>query len=489
MKARKQILIILVFAAVISGPIVYFGVPKFYLSPDILYVKAKVMWVGAGHLFTDPVSGYPTFHPPYYHLILSWLVKLGFGLDLLLVAISIINVLLMSWFGFLALREVFDDTTALLTILLLPVINYFLGPRYLFLASSFSFSVPFYLLGLWLYLKDKGTLREASAALAWGIAFLLSPGYFFLILLCFIYELLFRRDYRRFIIMAGVFLVAIIPFLYQAYYLSAAGLTGTSVFAFWRGLPGFSWLVGLISHFLAPASGVGLDWELIVGIPILIIGILAYYRASNRHPFPAMAAIAYILTYYHYNAQYASRILFILFLFLTAYAVHWLLSANWNRKLAYLICAVWIAFGAAYMSWHSIQYYQHRTKEFVGYRLLTERMKPALEENLDPGSFILADAGIYLANIMTFVPVHALVAYYSGEYFQLNTEISSEMRTDYDSLMTSIDGQRIDSLCDKYGIRKAVYRYGQVEFPVFETIRKDWQILVDDEFFKIYQRR
>jgi len=220
----------------------------------------------------------------------------------------------------------------------------------------------------------------------------------------------------------------------------------------------------------------------------MIAGMVVYIRSSNRHPFPAIAMVAFILTFYHFNAQYASRVMFFITLFLAAYAIRWLISSKLNLKIAYAMVLAWALFGVVDLSARNIRFYQPRMKEYAGYGLLAERMNPALEKHLMPGSYVLADAGIYLNNIMPFVPVHGLVAYHSGEYFQLDPEISLEMRADYDKLMQSTDIRTIDSLCQKYGIRTAVLRYGQMEYPVFKTIRARWQILEDNEFFKIYLR-
>ena len=143
-----------------AGPILYIFIPHYYLTPDILYVKAKTMWVTNGHLYTDPVTGMPTFHPPYYHLFLSLFVRLGIGIDFLLIAVSVMNVALLMLFGYLLLRRLFDTTTSLLTLLLLPFISQYMGPSYLFLASSFSFSVPIFLAGLLMYTKKAPTLLQ-----------------------------------------------------------------------------------------------------------------------------------------------------------------------------------------------------------------------------------------------------------------------------------------------------------------------------------------
>jgi len=70
MSKYRVIPVLTLFLLIMAGPILYIFIPHYYLTPDILYVKAKTMWVTNGHLYTDPVTGMPTFHPPYYHLFL-----------------------------------------------------------------------------------------------------------------------------------------------------------------------------------------------------------------------------------------------------------------------------------------------------------------------------------------------------------------------------------------------------------------------------------
>ena len=196
MQKYKKELVLILFALILAGPVLYHGLPLYSFMPDIQFVKAKTLHVAAGDLYADPVTGFPTFHPPFYHLFLSFLTKLGIGINALLLMVSFLNTALIILMTFKLLSAVLGEQPAFIASLLLPFIIRFMGPGYLLLATAFYFSAPFYMIGLWLFLKERpGGGGIALIGLLWGLAFLLSPGYLFLIGFTFGY-LLIKGQWR-----------------------------------------------------------------------------------------------------------------------------------------------------------------------------------------------------------------------------------------------------------------------------------------------------
>lgn len=489
MKKYKAIPVLTLLLLLMAGPILYHLLPQYYLTPDILYVKAKTMWVASGDLYTDPASGFPTFHPPYYHLFLSWFVRLGIHIDSLLITISLLNVALLLLFAYLLLRKVFDDTTVLVTLLLLPFINRYMGPDYLFLASSFSFSVPFFLAGLWLYLKEDPTVvRSILTSVLWGCAFLVSPGYLFLIAFTFAYELLFKRRFTRFGVMASVFLITILPFFYQANTIRKLGMLETSTFSLWRGFPGFDWLQSLVVNFLSLTDGRLTHWHLLPLVVLAGLGLIEFWYTRPRHPFPAIAALAYLFTFYHFNEQYSSRILIFLSLFLTAYAIRFLLSIELRKRLILVLISLFVLLSLGDHVMRMVQFYNKRMDRFALYDQQEASIMAGLAPHVKPGEFILAGAKTYRRYIMPNIPAHGLLAYKTGEYYQLNTTLAKDMLLDYSALMEADNRETIRHICNKYGIKIAVMSKKDHRQSVFRVLPQWWELLYEDGMFKIYQR-
>ncbi len=442
-----------------------------------------------GHLYTDPVTGMPTFHPPYYHLFLSLFVRLGIGIDFLLIAVSIMNVALLMLFGYLLLRRLFDSTIALLTILLLPFISQYMGPSYLFLASSFSFSVPIFLAGLWIYTKkDPTILQNILTAVLWGCAFLVSPGYLFLIAFTLAYELLFKRRYGRFALLTVVFLIVITPFFYQAYVIRRFGLLETSVFSFWHGFPNFAWLKSLIVDLLSPRDGNLIHWHMIPLLAIVGMGLAGIWRLRPMHKIPAIAGLAYLFTYYHFNTQYASRILIFFSLFLMAYAISFLLSFKSKRKPVLVIMSILVLLGLGNHVMSTFQFYNKRLNRYTMYSQQVESIKAGLGPHVKPGDFVLADAKTYRRYIMPNILVHGLLAYKSGEYYQLNSTLAKDMLRDYIVLIQCKDRDEIEYICNKYNMKIAVLSRTDPKKAIFRDLPQWWEVVYEDKLFVIFRR-
>ncbi len=468
-------------------PILYMGIPPYFSTPDLYYVKAKALWVMNGFVYNDPVSGMPTFHPPYYHLVLALFMRLGFPIDSLVMAFSLLNVALLGLFVFLTIRRLFDTTTAGLVVLLLPFVNRFMGSDYLFLASSFSFSLPFFFAGIWLYLHKKGRISHTIlASVCWGASFLISPGNIFLLGLIFLYELIIRRAYRRFLLMSVVFIVAISPFFYQAYVVSKSGIGTTTTFSLWRGFPGVTWLGSLASRILAPATGRIIDWHVLPTLAILAAGIAGYLRAGSRHPMPVIALIAFVLTFYHFNPQYASRVYYVFSIFLAGYACQWLVRRFPLQAAGYAIILLLAAYPAIEHAARTFRDCSEKLSRFDAYNVVTSRLQAELIKHVRPASFVLASSRTYRNFVMPYFPARSFVAYRSGEYFQLPPEFAEQLLDDYRTLMSSTDKNTILLICGAYGIRHAIWVPGD-QHPVFGTIDGWWDPIAVESGYRIYQ--
>ena len=85
--------------------------------------------------------------------------------------------------------------------------------------------------------------------------------------------------------------------------------------------------------------------------------------------------------------------------------------------------------------------------------------------------------------------MHGLLAYRSGEYFQLGADLSKQMYEAYNQLMESTDIDTIERVCAQYNIRAAVAsEIKELELPVFRTLSDHWPVVYRDVYFRIYLR-
>jgi len=492
MKKHLHLWIMIIGFVLIAIPYLYFHTPQYFLSPDLMYVKAKALWVLNGHLYADPVTGIQTLHPPYYHLVLSLFTRMGLQVDNVLFVVSLVDVLLIGLFAYLALRKLFPPNIAAFTVLMIPFINRYMGSSYLFLASSFTFSLPIFLAGLWLFLREKTNIGiSILTALLWGFAFLVSPGYLFLIGFAFVYDVYRRRDFRRFFIMVGTFVVAIIPFFYQAYvvlsFYAANSLGQASTFAFWRGLPDFAWMGSLLQKIVAPGDRDFLDWHTALVIVVLAAATIGYLRSKNRHAFPIIALVAYLFTFYHFSVQYASRVLYIFSIFAMAYAVQWLVSRRKYRYPAYAAVALLVLFSTTDHIVRTVDYFAEREEPYTSFKYIEARVHPKLREYLRPGRFVLATKRGYRNFILPYFPARGLIGARSGEYYQLPAGLAEEMKNNHEVLIMSMNRDTINQLCTIYGIDYAV-KFFYDDVPVFRELDNWWQKVYSDKAMTIYRR-
>lgn len=470
-----------------AAPVVWFRHPLYFFNPDIEYVKAKILRVLAGSFFTDPVTGFPNFHPPWYHVILSVPARLGIGLDTLLRYAAVQNVVLIPLFSWLILERLFDRRTALYTALLVPFLFQHMGPGQIYLATAFYYSLPFYLAGLWLYLGPSTITKNLLTALLWGMAFLISPVYLFAIGFVFVYELIFRKDFRRVAVYIPVFLATIIPFFVQAYTVYGPGLAGSSTFALWRGLPDAAWLKGFLSYLVSPVVGDPLTWPVPFAIAAGAIGVMGYIRRKRRLPFLFIAAAAFLFTAYHFSFTYASRILYLVALLLAGCAVEYVRTIIPARRITILVLVTAILAGTVDHYRRYLNLYQEQAEGFADYERASAGLKANLGKYIDPTGYILATDITYRMMIMPHVAVHGLLAYKTGEYFQLNPDISRRMQADYNRLIGSDNTAVINELCRTYNITTAVAgEASEMTLPVFRTVADTWTLVFHDGYFRIY---
>jgi hypothetical protein len=490
MSTYKKELSLIAFGLILAAPVLYHGLPLYFFMPDIQFVKAKILHVMESSLYADPVTGFPTLHPPCYHLLLSIFSRLGISLNSLLLTVSTINICLIILFSFLFLKRIFDERTALFSTLMIPFIFPYMGPGYILLATSFYFSLPFFLAGLWLYLKPSSSSKlDIAASILWGTAFLLMPGYLFLIGFTFLYELLFRKNRRRFAILTAVFLVTIVPFFIQSIIIYNNNMAGTAAFSFWRGIPGPGWWRDFAVNLLSPVEGDLTRWPTFMAAGLGLLGLAGIILTRRAHACVIIAAVAYCFTAYHFNAQYASRIQLFLSLFLVAYAIRLLMSLKIYQSAKIVLIIVLVGTSAYCHIARTWEMSAAQNEEYIEFREAVAELKENFSKYVESNVFVLATDYTYRTCIMPFFPVHGLIAYKSGEYFQLKTEIANEMLEDYHRLINSADIREIDHFCRKYDIRYAVAREtSDMSAPAFRTISLYWRLAYRDGHFRIYAK-
>ncbi len=483
--------IIPAFIVLLLGPLLYFHMPLHITTPDMQYAQAKVLRILHGELFTDPVTGYPSFHPPYYYLILAIFVRIGFSIDFLFFIVTVINIALMVLFTYEILKRQFGYDIALWSIFLIPLWVEFIRTGSMYLPAAFQFSIPIYLAGLWLFLYRNDKLGAIFTGVLWGAAFMISPWYLFLIAFPLLYRLIFDRRVREFIITSAALLVTLIPFYIQIYVVLSQQMYGTTAFTLWPGLPGPKFFATLFGDFLIPANQGLTDPIIWVALAITIIGIWQLFRSNGLRWFVIIIAVAEIFTAYNYYPGYADRVHFILGLFLSPYAVIFLLGLPWKKSLSIALIVIAAGYGVYRHYDHVLDRYAAQKISLESYhRQLAPGMIDNLKKYVKPDEYLLVTDEDYRYNVMPNVAVHALIAWRSGEYFQLKSSVSEQLEKDYVMLMDCDDEACLNYICNKYNIRVAL-SWGPKEtkaFPVFQLVDRDWHRVYAGPYFRIYVR-
>jgi hypothetical protein len=456
---------------------------------DMMYIKAKVNYVLEGHVFDDPVTGVTTFHPPAFHVALGAMKVLGLDFSTLLWLVFMFDMAAVFVLIFAITRELFDDEAAMTVAAWVPFVMTFIGAGALLLANAFSFSMMFFLAGFWSFLRRNQSLRfPLLAGFLWGLSFLISPVYVFMFGFIFAYVLFVEKNIRAGVASIVAFLVTLIPFYVQMYDVYSQDLQGTAAFAFWRGVPDAEW----IGDFLAVTFG-GVTQDVaspngLMSLALFAATGLAIWRQRRVPWYLAVAALAYVFTYYHFNTQYAARMQFFLYSFAAMVAMGWLLTFQRFRPLVWagvaLICAYSVFWHVKpSMGWY--EYVERFEDDIVGWLDFQEH----LPEFVKPGEYIFCTKETYLHYVMPIPNIHALGCYQTMEYFQLNARLSQQLEDDYNRAMNTNDYQTAMTIAARYGIRTAIFRNTteEVTLPLFSTLKNAWSIVYDDGQIAILQ--
>ncbi len=490
LKQRIHAMILTLLILVIVGPTLYYRLPFFVFSPDILYVKAKVMWVLRGSIFTDPITGLVTMHPPLYHLFLAPFVAAGMDVNFVMALTAVLVVVLIFVLTYKIISDQFDRTTAFWTCLMLPFIVEYMGPRNILLATAYYFSIPFYLAGLWVYLRSPVSLRAAiAAAILWGLAFLISPVYVFLIGLTFLYEAIIRRRFKRFFIITGIFAVMLIPFYIQLYVVYSKGLGGAATFALWRGIPDVAWLRSFAVEIISPSYHTPLSLPSLLHMIILVATLIVFIRKRDIHWYIPESLLAVILTFYHFSGQYAIRIELFFSIFIVATA----LSGLWRNRIAKTISMAAILAITSMTVYHLqtryvLTMYRFEAPLYAGRVVVGGKLWQNLDKYVPKDSFIFCDNSNYLRYIMPYYPVHTLGAYRSMEYFQLPKRIADKFLIADKMAEYTRSFAVIDSIATEFNITAAIISRIDIGVPLYEMLATYWKPVYSDEYFAILKK-
>jgi len=490
MADKHAFFILGIITLIILAPIITSPYPYFIGSPDVQYVKAKIIAVTEYGLFEDPVTGIPNFHPPFFHILLAPFVLMGLPIDAVLIGVTAINVTLSLFFAFLLVRRLFNNRTAVLVCALFPFLFDFMGSGNMFLPTAFYSSIPLYLAGLWLFAHpDRARRHILGYGACWGLAFLMSPMYLFLIGLTFAYDGIIDRKWKDTLLALAIFLFTQILFFYQAYIILSRHLFGTTAFAFWRGLPGIDFLLGLIVSAANPMERAISHPLLWCAVVLLILGAVATRFVKVHRKYVVIGAIAFVLTYYHYMPQYAIRILLLMSIVLVAGAIEFLFTLKWKKAVT-IGGILLIAAGGVVSHYEGIlSVYSVQDTKTIEIRAASDGMTAFCTQRLVPGEMVLASSLTYRYFILPEFPVHGLLAYKSGEYFQVPAEKSAQLLSDYNRLMQCTTQACLNELCAKYDIHTAIFRPQDLsQFPVFTVIRNSWPIIYSDQYFMVCRR-
>jgi len=487
-KNKYRLLIVSAFVLVMIFPVLYYGVPWFGNSPDIYYVKAKVLQVQEGNLFTDPVSGMITMHPPIYHVVLAGLVFIGCRIDLALVIITILNVALLIFFVYRIMAFLYGSETAFISCLLISFIIEFMGSQSILLAASFNFSVVFFLWGLWIYIKSADSLpRVYFSSLLWGVAFIISPVYIFLLGLILIRDTIINKSMKRLLLIAGIFGLTISSFIYQSYLVYSHDLHHTTTFALWRGMPDAAWWWAMAQDFLTPGAQKTISLPTAIYVLVLAIGLWYMIKQKHIYWFLPLSFLAYLLTYYHFSNQYAIRIQLFFSLFWVAWVVRGMLS-NKTERFVELIALLFIITYSIYNHYAvALDAYKRWSAGHALYEQIGKQLWKNLDEYIDDNEFLFCTKDTYFRFLMTQKPVHALGAYKTMDYYQLDSMVSKTLEYDYAMVINSRDPNVINGIATKYGVKTAVASSRDYGLPLFQALGQYWKPVYKDEYFTIFK--
>jgi hypothetical protein len=486
---RVGIIALLVF--LIAAPALYYGEPHGLYFPDLQYVKAKTNYLLDGHLFADPVTGYPTIHPPFYHLFVAPLKLAGLDYTSALLVLLVFNIAMFFTFSYLIVKTVYGNPTAILTSLTIPFLYVFVSGSTLNLPASFAFSISFFLAGLWLLLRQSDSIRQSLlVGLLWGIAFLISPLHLFAFGPVLIYQFFFRKEYRNTLIMAVTIGVVSIPFIIQTAMLVEQNLGHSTTFSFWPGLRDFIWAGNILTGLLVFDKD-GSFWVATAIAAAAVAGsCFAFLKQRRVHWFVVTSAVSFVLVSFHFKEQYAERMLLFLMLFLLAASIRFLLSNT--QRMRYVLVAVLLVGG-----YSMLRHFQLSIESFYPSMSTSNRVRdnawrlPGIVRGLtEPEEFIFCTKDTYRYYLMHDWYGHSLGCYRTMEYFQLDSYLAQRLQADYHSAFKAKTYDQVLPIINKYDIRIAVFKTTKKESTMllYGLIAERWPKVFDDGYFRIFRR-
>jgi hypothetical protein len=488
MKRIAGYILIFLSSILFLWPVLAIGSALYLSSPDILYVKAKVLQVSLGHLFADPITGLPTMHPPWYHALLGLLGSFGIGIDTALLLATIWTVAGTVTFSFLVIRSVYGFQAAIGTIFALPFVIQFMGPQNFLLPSSFYVSLPLFLCGWWL-LTMKTTTKSgpAIAAISLAAAFLISPIYLFAIIFLLLIsakQLLRSGNFWTFLFLLAFCLIA---FFVQTITVLRAGMWPKEAFSLWHGATQITDIRSFAANFLSPIRKQLLSIPALLHASLLGCFILVSLRNRGNFRYGLLLFAVYLLTYCFYGPQYGVRIQFLFSLVIVA-AIAAYPKDIAARSLALVPLALLMILG-----WYS------HLQEAIEVRRIEETTRPDYEHQgqglwsyferfVPPNTVVFASKDNYLQYIMPFFPVHALGAYRTLEYYQVPRDTAEQRDADYQRIISADQYPQLAEVAAKHDITTAVIGTDELRMNWAKLFVSHWSPVYADSFFVIVKR-
>jgi hypothetical protein len=165
----------IIFGVIIifSGVFLFMQPPYLLSSPDISYHAAKILRVMHGDFFTDPVSGFTSYYPPLFHILIG-IVNRAIQLNPvdLIKAITILNLTGLFLLVYL-ITYLYTNQRSLAAICAVGcgLTFYEIAWKYILLANPYNNALLFALFGLSIVLS--GLLKKNRGYLAVGIFLLI----------------------------------------------------------------------------------------------------------------------------------------------------------------------------------------------------------------------------------------------------------------------------------------------------------------------------
>jgi hypothetical protein len=176
---------------------------------------------------------------------------------------------------------------------------------------------------------------------------------------------------------------------------------------------------------------------------------------------------------------------------LLPYAVWYLLQLRIRPVIPAAVLTLFILYGVYHHYHATLDEYTVQNESTESYvTQINAGCIDQLGRYVGPDDYILATSETYRTFVLPNLAVHALKAWHSGEYFQLESSTSSTLEKDYAELMLCRDTVCLNRFCEKYDLRIALL-HAKTElrdYPVFQVIDRTWDVVSGSPFFRIYRR-